>query len=354
MRIGFDSKRLFFNNSGLGNYARFHAETMQGIEAFESLWLCEKEAHYRTLQSVSPKRAWPGFRSWGMGRFALKQGADLYHGLSNELPLDWPANKPSVLTVHDTIFLDHPDYYKPWDRSLYSMKLRSAMNRATVVVATSEFTRQSLLNHFPKRTDIRVMYQGLSQDFLDSAKRVDAQAHASPYFVYHSTFNARKNHRTLIHAFSKIWKQCDWDLVLIGRPGSEWKDLQNLVNTKSWGERIHFVLDASQDDLLSWLKGASGFVYPSFTEGFGIPLIEAQHLNLPIAASRIPVFQELMEEGALYFHPNNAEEMAAAMLELCRKETQIKLIEKAQAVSAKWDSQALRSQWESLYKGLSK
>ena len=354
MRIGFDSKRLFFNNSGLGNYARFHAEIMQSLEAFESLWFCEKEAHYRTLQSVSPNIAWPGFRNWGMGRFALKQGVDLYHGLSNELPLDWPAKKPSVLTVHDTIFLDHPDYYKPWDRSIYSMKLNSAMNRASVVVATSEFTRQSLLNHFPKHTDIRVLYQGLSKDFLESANKVDAQAHANPYFVYHSTFNARKNHRTLIHAFSKIWKQCDWDLVLIGRRGSEWKELQNLAISKSWGQRIHFVLDASQDDLLAWLKGASGFVYPSFTEGFGIPLIEAQHLNLPIAASRIPVFQELMEEGALYFHPNDAEEMAATMLELCRKETQIGLIEKAQKVSAKWDSKSLRSQWESLYTGLLK
>ena len=352
MRIGFDSKRLFFNNSGLGNYARFHAEIMQSLEAFESIWLCEKEARYRTLQSAFPKIAWPGFRSWGMGHFALKQGVGLYHGLSNELPLDWPAKKPSVLTVHDTIFLDQPDYYKPWDRSIYSMKLNSAIKRATVVVATSEFTRQSLLNHFPERTDIRVLYQGLSQDFLESANRVEAQSLAHPYFVYHSTFNARKNHRTLITAFSKIWKQCDWDLVLIGRPGSEWKELQHLVGSKSWGKRIRFVLDASQDELLSWLKGASGFVYPSFTEGFGIPLIEAQHLNLPIAASRIPVFQELMEEGALYFHPNNAEEMAASMLELCRKETQIKLVEKAQKVTAKWDPQALRSQWESVYTGV--
>jgi glycosyltransferase involved in cell wall biosynthesis len=107
------------------------------------------------------------------------------------------------------------------------MKLNSAIKRATVVVATSEFTRQSLLNHFPKRTDIRVLYQGLSQDFLESANRVEAQSLGHPYFVYHSTFNARKNHRTLITAFSKIWKQCDWDLVLIGRPGSEWKELQH-------------------------------------------------------------------------------------------------------------------------------
>jgi hypothetical protein len=59
-----------------------------------------------------------------------------------------------------------------------------------------------------------------------------------------------------------------------------------------------------------------------------------------------------MEEGALYFHPNNAEEMAASMLELCRKETQIKLVEKAQKVTAKWDPQALRSQWESVYTGV--
>lgn len=349
MRIGFDSKRLFFNNSGLGNYARFHAEIMRSMGPFESLWLSEKKAQYRTHHSVSPKRLWPGFRWWGMGRLARQHGVDLYHGLSNELPIDWPENKPSVLSVHDTIFLDHPDYYKPWDRSIYSMKLKSAMKRASAVVATSEFTRQSLLRHFPNRTDIKVIYQGLSQDFIEAASRVEAQAYKNPYFVYHSTFNARKNHRTLISAFSQIWKQSDWDLVLLGRPGSELKELQNLVNSKTWGSRIRFVVNASQDELLSWLKGASGFIYPSFSEGFGIPLIEAQYLNLPIAASRIPVFQELMEEGALYFHPNQVEEMAASMLELGRKETRTNLIQNAKKVSNKWDPEAIKAQWKTLY-----
>jgi glycosyltransferase involved in cell wall biosynthesis len=252
--------------------------------------------------------------------------------------------------VHDTIFLDHPDYYKLWDRVIYSMKLKSAMKRASVVVATSEFTRNSLLTHCPNRSDIKVIYQGLSQDFIEASSRVEAAAPTNPYFVYHSTFNARKNHRTLLEAFSKIWKQCDWDLVLLGRPGSELKELQNLVNSKTWGSRIRFIVDANQDVLLSWLKGASGFVYPSFTEGFGIPLIEAEYLNLPIAASRIPVFQELMGEGALYFHPNQADEMAACMLELGRKETQLTLIQKAKQESVKWESNLIKSQWETLYK----
>lgn len=352
MRLGFDSKRLFFNNSGLGNYARFHVEVMSELTQFDCRWLSEKAAQYRHLSSTHPRAKWPGFRWWGMGRWARQQGVELYHGLSNELPIDWPSHKPSIVTVHDTIFLDHPDYYRPWDRHLYALKLRLAMRKATRIVATSEFTKQSLLRHYSQRTDIQVLYQGLSPDFKHAAEEAIAQPHSNPYFVYHSTFNARKNHQTLLHAFSLIWKQCDWDLVLIGRPGSEWKGLQSQVKSKPWGHRIQFIVDASQLELLSWLKGASGFVYPSFTEGFGIPLIEAQYLELPIAASRIPVFQEIMEEGALYFHPNSAEEMAACMLELGRSETRSKLIQEAKKVSGKWDIEVLRSQWENIYQHL--
>lgn len=349
MRIGFDSKRLFFNNSGLGNYARFHSEIMRDLDQFEPIWLSEKTAKYRNVRATVPPFKWPGFRSWGMGRWALKNQVDLYHGLSNELPLDWPSNKPSVVTIHDTIFLDYPDYYNRWDRIIYKRKLQSAMKRASEIVATSEFTRQSLLNHFPERTDIQVIYQGLNQDFLDAASKAKTITRDNPYFVYHSTFNARKNHRTLLQAFSLIWKQCDWDLVLIGRPGSELDALRSQVESKTWGHRIQFIVDANDLALLTWLKGASGFVYPSFSEGFGIPLIEAQFLGLPIVASRIPVFQELLEEGALYFHPNSAEEMAASMMELQRQETRSNLISAARKVAHKWDPERLKSQWQSMY-----
>ena len=353
MRIGFDAKRLFFNSSGLGNYARFHAGIMREMPGFESIWLSPQSASRDGLQAHCPKRSYPGFRSWGMGKWATHQGIEIYHGLSNELPFDWPSKQASVVSVHDTIFLDYPDYYSRWDRMIYRIKLQSALQKAHAVVATSEFTKSRLESYFPTLDNVQVIYQGLHPEFTQFQDHKPLTTER-PYFIYHSTFNARKNHRTLLEAFSLIHKQCDWDLVLIGRPGSEWKALNHWVSNQGFGNRVAMLCDLPQSELMGYLRSASAFVYPSFSEGFGIPLIEAQAMGLPMAVSRIPVFEELLAGGALYFHPNNSEEMASAMLELQRSETRIRLLSESQQQSQRWERHRIREQWATLYNQLTR
>ena len=78
--------------------------------------------------------------------------------------------------------------------------------------------------------------------------------------------------------------------------------------------RVECIVNSTQNEMVQKVKAASGFVYPSLSEGFGIPLAESLVSNLSMAVSNIPVFRELLEDVPVYFHPNNIEEMAAAMI----------------------------------------
>ena len=145
MRVGFDAKRLFLNNRGLGSYARnllyglvryasnnsYHLFTPRLNNEFVSPSLVNSSNVNVHLPSGFGKLNSSLWRSGMLGKEANKFGLDVFHGLAQELPLDIKKFKgKSVVTVHDMIFLQHPEFYKPLDRFIYTKKLRFALDNA--------------------------------------------------------------------------------------------------------------------------------------------------------------------------------------------------------------------------------
>lgn len=373
MKIGFDAKRFFFNHSGLGNYSRRLIESMFQYQPNNEYFLYvdrldalrvghpealrilkqygdndfepygnQKQKSLYNLVMVDANKLW---RTWGMGQQAAKDGVEVFHGLSNELPWDLPSSVKSVCTIHDVIFKEFPAYY-PWlDRIIYDVKTRRATKTADLLVMTSGVTQSKVEQYYPKaKGKSVVVYQAVDSAYYHHEMDQKSSESSSPYFVYHSSFTARKNHFALVEAFALIQHQTPWYLKLIGLDGPTLLEVKKQIQRLGIENRVECMVNLTQKEMVQKVKTASGFVYPSLSEGFGIPLAESLVSNLPMAVSNIPVFRELLEDVPVYFHPNNIEEMAAAMIAITTSEEQLKQRLKREHIKPKVDPEKISLQ----------
>jgi len=301
-----------------------------------------------------PKGAFPWWRSFGQGKSAYDWGADIFHGLSNELPLDLPSSVKSIVTIHDVLFKSRPNDYPFFDRLIYDFKTQYALKKADVVVVTSEFTESEIKKYyqaeidryfFSKGLNMKVIYQSISTKYSSNSWNPNLD---NPYFIYHSSFVDRKNHLNLIKAFSEVCHLFPHNLILAGKGNLE-NDLKKTVNDLNLSDRITFDQYPSDEKLEELLVKSSGFIYPSFSEGFGIPLVEAATIGIPMAISKISVFQELMEgvKSIEWFNPHTIGEISNSILQLTEtKSTQYS------ALLAKVDASNINKQYYDVYQSL--
>jgi len=377
MKIGFDAKRFFFNHSGLGNYSRMLIESLfkyfpeneyvlyaDRLDALdhahpEALRILKLYVDNRsdgsdlyTLVMVDAPKWW---RTWGMGKRAAKDGVEVFHGLSNELPWDLPASVAGVCTIHDVIFKEFPSYY-PWiDRLIYDFKTKKAIQKASRLIMTSQATQSQVEKYYPNAKGRSVVvYQAVDPAFYVNDSVGGVKEVHTPYFVYQSSFTQRKNHSVLVDAFALIQHQTDWNLTLIGLNGPTLEPLKRQIEKLGLGNRIACLLDQSRQEMIDCVTGAAGFVYPSLNEGFGIPLAEALAAGLPMAVSNISVFRELTEDLPVYFHPNKADEMAAAMISITTAEEQTRQRLRQLSMQSKIDPKTIAEQLIRVYSDLKK
>ena len=129
------------------------------------------------------------------------------------------------------------------------------------------------------------------------------------------TIEPRKNHAYLLDAFDRLWKRgVDISLCLVGKVGWKCESLIGRIETHPELNRRLFMLTGLSDSDLAFCYGASkALVYPSFVEGFGLPLIEALGRGLPVLASDIPIFREIVGEVALYFDLSDPDSLCQAI-----------------------------------------
>ena len=161
MKIAFDAKRAAQNRTGLGNYSRFIVRILRRFAPQHDYLLCipnparasqladlPQAGAYTRVSPRTPlgRRFSSLWRTLMIPRELRRQGVALYHGLSNELPLGIRrAGIPSVVTIHDVIFLHCPEYYKPVDRLIYRLKFRYAARVADRIIAVSQYTKHELI-----------------------------------------------------------------------------------------------------------------------------------------------------------------------------------------------------------------
>lgn len=244
--------------------------------------------------------------------------ADLVHGLVNTLPLVTKA--PGVVTVHDLSFVRLPERF-PLHKRLYLSNLcRASVNRAKRVIAVSKQTASDLRTEFGVDSRrVEVVYNGVGGQFRPlPAAEVDGFRERmrlpARFLLYVGTLEPRKNLPHLLRSFA-AWRADsatgrDVGLVLAGARGWHYQEIFRLVSelgltsdesgTPSGQEPVvYFPGFLPEQELCLWYNAASGFVYPSLFEGFGLPVLEAMASGTPVICSDAPSLQEVAGDAAL-------------------------------------------------------
>lgn len=353
MNIGFDAKRAAQNRTGLGNYSRFVIRILSEKFAGNQYHLYTPKPHRMPyLQEIPtlkhlflhfpPQGIWSRIRSlwrvWGITKDIQKDGIQIFHGLSNELPLNigTPEQRKMkaggkgckyIVTIHDLIFIHTPQYYHWIDRQIYNFKFRRACRCADRVIAVSEYTKQEIMHYYhTPESKIDVVYQGCDPVFsqeIEEGKLQEVKARyqfPDKFVLYVGSIEERKNLMLVAKAMAELNRRAAIHVVAVGRRTAYVDQIQDFLKAQGIDYLFHFYHQVPYADLPSFYKWASTFAYPSRIEGFGIPLLEAISSGVPAIGCTGSCLEEAGGPNSIYVNPDDAKGMADAILRTCTDE----------------------------------
>jgi glycosyltransferase involved in cell wall biosynthesis len=331
LHIGFDAKRIVRNGTGLGAYGRTLVNDLAQYPLQLSLYAPDKGRDDLRTQIIQrpnvafkyANKPWPFgkayWRSRGIVNDLQRDGVQLYHGLSGELPSGIRnSGIPSVVTIHDLIFLRHPEFYNPIDVKLYTWKFRRTLREATHIIAISECTKRDIIHYGQVPEDkISLIYQSCAQRFGAEPDPVVQQQVAQQYQLperYILNVGSIESRKNVLQAVqSLLYIPADISLVIIGRPTPYTHKVMAYAQRHNLQHRVKVLHGVPDEHLPAIYSMAEVFVYPSVYEGFGIPIIEAIRCGLPVVGCSGSCLEEAGGPDSLYVATDDAEGMADAI-----------------------------------------
>ena len=333
MRIGYDAKRLFCNHRGLGNYSRdlirilnqYYPENRYDL--YTPKIKIDFPVHTENTQIIQPSGIYkllPSsiWRSVGIISDIKRQGDDIFHGLSQELPIGiekLPIRK--AITFHDAIFIRYPELYPSTYRKIFTVKNMKSCRIADRIIAISEQSKQDAIEYFnADATKVDVVYQGCNNIFRQKAtnhvKVTIRLKYNLPvdYLLFVGAIEPRKNIGAILKAIYQ--EKIDIPLVIVGRQTDYTKELVKLAQELNITSQIIFLQNVETVDLPAMYQMARIFIYPSIFEGFGIPILEALCSNTPVITSSGGCFEEAGGAYSQYINPLNAQEIGTTLLKV--------------------------------------
>ena len=226
-----------------------------------------------------------------------------------------------IVVIHDNLFWKYPKNYPRIWRNYYTKLIQLGLNSKSIIITTSNYSKIGLQPIF-KKNKIYPVYQS-SENFSIQ----QTNENGKKYILHVGTFEKRKDLLTLIKAFKKIKEELkvDYKLVLAGSTYIN-GDNEVLLKIEKYIME-HNLFDSilmpgyiNKNKALYFYNNSLMYVFPSIDEGFGIPLIEALKLKVPVICSDIPIFREIADDSVIYFKKNNEEDLFQKMKQLVQSE----------------------------------
>lgn len=349
MRIAFDAKRAYQNDTGLGNYSRMLIDKLAKMyPANEYFAMAPKltgmyRPGYANIHPVAPSGLPAVFsslwRSSWVKKDLKKLDIDIYHGLSHEIPVGIKNTGIStVVTMHDLIFEHYPAHFKPADVLIYREKFTYACRHADKVITVSQHTKDDLvrLYHVPPE-NVTVCYTAAHTSFqtlLDNSEkdRIRTKYRLPPkFFLSVGSVIERKNLLNICKALKKLKGELDIPLIVIGGTKTEYAaQVKKYVKEQGLENDVLFIADQPEGnepdlknskDLPAIFQCATALIYPSVYEGFGLPVLEALWSGTPSITSNVSCLPEAGGDAAYYIDPLNVDAIATAMEKVATDET---------------------------------
>ena len=323
MRVGINLAILSSRWTGIGHYALSLVQALARVSPADEWILFGVDGSARSSFPTKPnfqlvnqatlsgwrRVAWEQFE---LPRLARKYGVDVLHCPDFSRPLRCHA--PVVNTLHDLSYYGSQAYFPPAKRAYKRFLTNIAVHRSANLIAVSEFTRQEVLGRFGiPEEKITVIHHGVEQRVCQAPAMP-----ADPFILYVGTLEARKNIATLIRAFGLLRanRSIPHRLVLIGQKGWGWAKIRRVLDDCPARDHVELPGYVSREKLLQLYAEAALFVYPSYYEGFGMPILEAMAAGLPVVSSQAPALREAGGDAAVYFDPGSVEDLEGAIRRL--------------------------------------
>jgi len=322
MNIGIDARMI--DATGIGRYTRNLIENLEKIDKDNSYFIFLKKDDYEKINFGNQNfiKVLADFHWYGLSeqvkfpKLIKKNKIDLMHFPHFNVPIFY--NGKFVVTIHDLTLHKHKTVKAStkgalvyqFKHFLYKIIFRSAIKKAKYIFTLSEFTKDDVLNNF--RVDKNKFFVTLAgapekKDDLYLDINIKTKFKIKDKFIlYVGNAYPHKNLGIFINIAKKL--NNDISIVLAGKKDYFYNTLEKEINNNNLQNKI-IITDYVNDKELSWLyKNAQVFVFPSFNEGFGLPLLEAASFGAPIATSNAASLPEVIGDAALYFDPKSSEQ----------------------------------------------
>lgn len=272
------------------------------------------------------------WNGWWIPRYLRTHAVDIYH-TQYIVPFFVPMRTKVVTHIHDVSFRAYPQYIDWIDRWFLNLLIPRSLQRADAILVPSEFTKQEIVKYYVVSEEkIAVVYNAVAPEFFREEKNLSLERVGTlqrryhlpeSFFLYVGTLQPRKNIPALIEAFSRLREQNantrDAKLVLVGNRKGHHFDTRINETIVHLGieDSIVFPGFVEQKDLPLLMRLATLFVFPSYYEGFGIPILEAMSQGVPVVASDIPALREAGGDAALFVALESPERLSVALSEAC-------------------------------------
>ncbi len=260
---------------------------------------------------------------WDLARLVRAEKPDLVH-VQYTAPLG--CSVPSVVTVHDVSFIEHPEYFSGLRSAQLRLTVASTVNSAARVITVSEFSRAAILRAYdiPENKVIAIPnaaspeFRPLGRDRARVAVQRILQFDA-PFLFSVGDLQPRKNHIGLIAGFAKLiatHPHLPHHLVLTGKETWFTPKVREAALKSGLADRIHFTGFVADSELLELYNACDCFVFPSFYEGFGLPILEAMACGRAVVCSNTSAMPEVADGAGIFFDPLQPEDIARSLADV--------------------------------------
>jgi alpha-1,3-rhamnosyl/mannosyltransferase len=270
-------------------------------------------------------------------------GADVFHCSQHTANLPW--NRKTTATVFDLSCWTTPENHTPENIAATRRYGERILKACDGLIAISAHARQDAIEilRIPQER-IRVIYPGVAEPFFRVTPRQTEEIRAkygldAPYILFVGCIEPRKNVPNLIRAYQQLPASIrrDVHLVLAGPFGWASEELRTMLTSTS--DTVRYLGYVPEPDLPGLFRGATTLVYPSYYEGFGLPVAQAMATGIPVIASDRACLPEVVGDAGLCINPDSVDELSAAMHRILTS------LEFAEALASRGKTRARKFHW---------
>lgn len=278
------------------------------------------------------------FDNFIINRLIKEEKIDIFHGPAHILPFRKIRGVKYVVTIHDLSLFYIPQLYSKIFNFYYKLAIRKSLNNADIIVTDSINTKNDVIRFFKiPENKIKVIYLGIDDVFF-TAKKTKSLIYGK-YFFSLTTHPKRKNTLAILEAMARTKKLSEYKLVIAGMiPQDQLKGLERKVKELKLTGKVIILGYVTESQLISLYQNAQFFIYPSYYEGFGLPVLEAMACRCPVITSNNSSLVEITPDKEWLVDPYSIEDISDKMVQLVNLSVNMrqKLIERNYLFSKKF------------------